>query len=114
MWYILLFLIWMSCKDQDTAPPAECDASRIEGRWRASFSPEWYYDFRDPHLWQWIEVGGDTVTRQHYLYATRNDTLWASGPGGERTWLLCFPDDSTCHMRQWNAGKWSPIYLLTR
>lgn len=112
---LLLLLLYLSaCRDQDALPLDECDASRIAGRWRGAFSPKWHYEFREPHLWQWITVGGDTVTRQHYLYATDADTLWASGPGGERMWILCFPDDSTCQMRQWDVWKWSPVRTLRR
>ncbi len=114
--FVALICIIQSCRDQDgPLPPDPCDASRIEGIWHdASQSPYWYYEFNEPHLRQWVEVGGTVVTEQHYLYATSADTLWASGPGGERLWLLCFPTDSTAVYREWNIIKWSPESILKR
>lgn len=102
------------CRDQYPDEPEPCDASRIEGRWQGDFSPFWHYEFNPPRLRQWVEVGGTVVTEQHYVYGTSADTLWASGPGGERMWLLCFQGDTLAEVREWDVWKWSPVKVLRR
>ncbi len=112
---LLLSLLLQCCRDQYPLDPDPHDASRIQGNWRAlpPAHPLWNYDFQYPHLRQWIEDFGGTITEQQYIYGTVDDTLFASGPGGTRTWLLYFPDDSTCEYRV--AGQVLQIkYTLRR
>lgn len=106
-----VLLLLTHCADVEPLPLGDCDASRIEGRWQDS---DWNYEFQSPHLRQWIDIGGTVPVEQKYLYATRGDTLWSSGPGGTRMWLVCFPDDSTCEYRRWDVWKWSPVMRLRR
>lgn len=76
--------------------------------------PEWRYDFSDPHLRQWIVDFGVVITEQEYIYATAGDTVYISGAGGQRVWLVCFPNDTLCEYRQWDVFKWSPVVYLRR
>lgn len=112
----LIALAWCSqgCRDQYPTETEPCDAARLVGKWQGMESPFWLYDFHYPRLTQWVEIGGTVVTEQHYIYGTSADTLWASGPGGERMWLVCFPNDSVCEYREWDVWKWSPVNLLRR
>ena len=109
-----LLLLPLACRDQYPIEPGPCDASRIEGRWQGESAPFWMYDFNPPHLRQQVIVAGVVVADQSYIYGTSADTLWASGPGGERMWLVCFPNDSTCEYREWDVWKWSPVFYLNR
>jgi len=102
------------CCDQCGLEPDLCDAGRIEGVWQDEHAPFWFYEFHSPHLRQWVEFCGAVVTEQEYIYGTRADTLWASGPGGERTWLLCFTSDTTAEYREWDVFKLSPGYVIVR
>lgn len=107
---LLLLLLPLACRDQD--PPER----GIEGVWEAQppAHPLWTYEFRPPHLRQWVVDFGGNITEQHYLYAVVGDTLFASGAGGQRTWLLRFPDDSTCEYRVFTSIHLSPVYRLRR
>lgn len=108
--------LFNACADLDPLAPDPRDAAHIEGRWQAQppAHPEWRYDFDNPHLRQWIVDFGGQITEQEYIYATHRDTLFISGAGGQRTWLLHFPTDSTCEYREWAVFKWSPPTLLKR
>lgn len=105
------------CADVEPLPVDPCDARRIEGRWMAvaPSHPLWEYDFSNPpHLVQRIVDFGVVLTVQEYIWAASGDTLFVSGAGGQRTWLVCFPTDSTAEYRQWDVWKWSPVRGLKR
>lgn len=100
----------LSCSDLDPLPRG------IEGRWRTlpPAHPEWQYDFAAPHLRQWIEDLGVIVTEQEYIYAVKEDSVFISGAGGQRVWLVAFPDDSTCIYRLAQPLHNSPPVTLRR
>lgn len=102
------------CADVEPLPVERCDASRIEGLWQGENSPFWHYEFRPPHLRQWVVFGGIVVTEQEYVYGTRDDSVWASGPGGARLWLVCFPTDSTAEVTNITGVLVQPPMVLRR
>lgn len=114
----LLLLVYglctQSCRDQYPLDPEPCDASRIEGRWQKVSSPFWHYDFHAPQLRQWIEVAGTVVVEQVYIYGTRNDTLWASGDGGDRVWRVCFVGDTLAEVVDVSGVLQMPAFYLRR
>lgn len=111
---MFLLLLLTRCADVEPLPVEACDASRLDGVWQDSKSPFWVYEFDYPRLTQWLDIGGTVPVKQEYIYGTKADSLWASGPGGERLWSVCFLNDSTAEYREWNVFKWSPASVLKR
>lgn len=111
-----LLLLFLACADVEPLPSDPLDAARIEGRWQAQppAHPLWIYEFNYPHLRQWIVDFGVVITEQEYIYAPKGDTLFVSGAGGQRKWLLYFPSDSVCEYRAFTSIHLSPVYRLHR
>lgn len=108
-------LFALSCRDQYPLEPDPCDASRIDGLWITlpPASPIWRYDFRYPHMRQWIEDFGAVITEQEYIYAPAGDSLFIAGSGGKRVWTVCFFGDSVAEYRRLMPGVVTPpvVYL---
>lgn len=102
------------CRDQYPDELAPCDASRLVGKWQGLSSPYWHYDFNLPHLRQQVVVAGAVVADQTYIYGVRNDTLWASGDGGDRVWRVCFVNDSLAEVKDVSGVLQMPAFLLGR
>lgn len=120
-WHLLAALLlaafgycMQGCRDQYPLEPDPHDASRIEGRWKGLSSPFWDYYFHSPHLRQQVVVAGTVVADQAYVYGTRNDTLWASGDGGDRVWKLLFLNDTLAEVRDVSGVLQMPAFYLRR
>lgn len=102
------------CRDQYPIEPIPCDASRLVGAWQGVSSPFWLYDFDPPHLRQRVVVAGAVVAEQTYIYGTRNDTLWASGAGGDRVWRVCFVSDTLAEVKDVSGVLQMPAFFLRK
>ena len=104
------------CRDQYPDEVAPCDASRIEGRWvtQPPAHPIWRYEFRYPHLRQWIEDFGVVIADQEYIYAPVGDSVFIGGTGGQRIWTVCFSGDSVCEYRRLMPGVVTPPVVRLR
>jgi hypothetical protein len=109
---VAIMAIIINCRKDIEPPPSPTDASRIAGEWLAMIpeNPEWQYSFRDGFLTQKIEDFGIPVTTQQYVYATKADTVFISGAGGQRKWVVYFECDEIVQIRdieaQLAAVKW--------
>lgn len=114
---LLLLLLLISCRDQRYEAPEPWDAWRVEGHWVTlpPASPLWHYEFEYPHLTQWIEDLGATITTQEYIFAPTGDRIEIAGDGGERTWRVQFFGDTVMEYRTLTVkGTWGPTVYLKR
>lgn len=103
---LLLFatLLLFACQ-KDPSPPANSDASRIEGHWvdlTGTLAPDWQYHFNQGVVTQSFVHYGAVLSSLTYPYAIRSDTVFIGGDiaNAPRTWVVYFQCDEVVEVKQ--------------